>query len=579
MEGTIEGEEVVPGTIRIGSAEESEQEGEGEETKGETQVTEATEPPAPGTDPLLSLPLAIKAEESQPEAKTGEGKEEEKGKEGETEEEKEEEEKEEEEKEEEEGEKGTHEKIDTFYRARKRYYDGMFDRKSQMINKLLKDNNKVAAKMITIDKRGIEEIIPVTGPYFIVAKDPPTTNNENEEPKNISILFFPEKATYMSSGDVTVQVVTNKVEEVKEIPIPIYRPLTKDELFHNMDLPKSRLETAQKDYNEAFTNMRVALGQESRFNLKQKMNRLQLRDRQLLQARYPFRAVQRDELVRLKELLFDRKHDDTLVHIGRFVGTTISLQKRYVTKAPPPPETPFGPIKNVLLINRPEDNNGILSPFYNQVPFEVEGVIYYSPYQAILALLAVDPVIKNKSQKEKEEFKEEIERQTNPRDIVNIDTTIRMGEEEALIEGAFTGLIEKVYREALRQIPTMALALTATGNAQLVVVPQERELDSFLGVGIDPNLTEGIPPKQRFVIQDTERWEGRNMYANVLMELRKAMLAQSQEAPVDQGAILEEAPVDGGGVPEGSIEFNDLDEQIGEDEVPESVIQFEETPP
>jgi predicted NAD-dependent protein-ADP-ribosyltransferase YbiA (DUF1768 family) len=193
-------------------------------------------------------------------------------------------------------------------------------------------------------------------------------------------------------------------------------------------------------------------------------------------------------------------------------------------------------------------------------------------------LLAIDPVIK-KSQKEKEEFKDEIERQSNPRDIVDIDTNIRMGGEEALIEGAFTGLIEKVYREALRQIPAMALALRATGNAQLVVVPQERELDSFLGVGIDPNLTEGIPPKQRFVIQDTERWEGRNMYANVLMELRKAMLAQPQEvpvlegAPVDQGAILEE-----GAVPAGSIEFNDLDDQIGEDEVPPSVEESEEIP-
>jgi predicted NAD-dependent protein-ADP-ribosyltransferase YbiA (DUF1768 family) len=410
--------------------------------------------------------------------------------------------------------------------------------------------------------------MPVPGPYFIIVKDPPTANNENDEPKNIGILFFPEKATYMTNGDVQVKVLNKKVEEVKEIPIPTYRPLTNEELFHNMDLPKGRLETAQTNYNETFTNMRVALADEKHANLKQRMNQLQLRDRQLLQARFPFRAVQKDNNILLKDLLFDRKHDDAKLDIGRFIGTTISLQKRYVTKAPPPPETPLGPSKNVLVINRPEDNNGILSPFYNQVPFEIEGVIYNSPYQAILALLAIDPVIK-KSQKEKEEFKEEIERQTNPRDIVDIDTTIRMGEEEALIEGALTGLIEKVYREALRQIPTMALALTATGNALLVVVPQERELDSFLGVGIDPNEMEGNPPKQRFAIQDTERWQGRNMYATVLMELRNSI---SQGAPVANEEILVEEEV-----PAGSIEFNDLDEQIGEEEAPASVLESEET--
>jgi predicted NAD-dependent protein-ADP-ribosyltransferase YbiA (DUF1768 family) len=558
MEGTMEGEEVVPGTIRIGGAEENEQEGE-EETKGETQVTEGNNSSAPGNDPFLSLPLAT-TNESQPASNTGteEETEEEKNKE-----EGEEKEEEGEEEEEEEEEKGTQEKIGTFYEARRRYFNGTFERRGPMIDKLLKDNKKVAASM--------EGDIPKSGPYFIVVKDPPTENNQSE---NTSILFFPEKATYMSDGDVKVQVVSNKVEIVKDITIPTYRPLTKDELFDNMDLPKGRLETAQTNYNEAFTNMRVALAEENHANLKQRMNRLQLRDRQLLHARFPFRAVQKDNDILLKDLLFDRKHDDAKLDIGRFIGTTISLQKRYVTKAPAPSETPLGPVKNVLVINRPEDNNGILSPFYNQVPFEVEGVIYTSPYQAIIALLAIDPVIKKKSQKEKEELKEEIERQSNPRDVVDIDTTIRMGEEEALIEGAFTGLIEKVYREALRQIPAMALALTATGNTQLVVVPQERELDSFLGVGIDPNVTEGIPPKQRFVIQDTERWEGRNMYANVLMELRKAM---QQEAPVlEEAPVFEEAPVDQGGVPAGSIELNEADEQVGEDEVPDSVIQFDE---
>jgi hypothetical protein len=49
-----------------------------------------------------------------------------------------------------------------------------------------------------------------------------------------------------------------------------------------------------------------------------------------------------------------------------------------------------------------------------------------------------------------------------------------------------------------------------------------------------------------------------------------------EEVPVDQEAILEEAPVDQGGVPAGSIELNVEDEQVGEDEVPDSVIQFDE---
>ena len=62
----MEKEEVVPGTIRIGDAEENEQEGEEEGTKGETQVTEENNSSAPDNDPLLSLTLAISTEESQP---------------------------------------------------------------------------------------------------------------------------------------------------------------------------------------------------------------------------------------------------------------------------------------------------------------------------------------------------------------------------------------------------------------------------------------------------------------------------------------------------------------------------------
>jgi hypothetical protein len=108
----------------------------------------------------------------------------------------------------------------------------------------------------------------------------------------------------------------------------------------------------------------------------------------------------------------------------------------------------------------------------------------------------------------------------------------------------------------------MANTLKATGDALLVVVPQERLMDRFLGVGVDPNQTE--------IIRNPTKWKGRNMYGKVLMDLRKTL--PNSQVPVQLPAQF---PVEGE-VPEGSIH---LDEDIAEEEVPEIVLRGEEETP
>jgi hypothetical protein len=104
----------------------------------------------------------------------------------------------------------------------------------------------------------------------------------------------------------------------------------------------------------------------------------------------------------------------------------------------------------------------------------------------------------------------------------------------------------------------MDALLKSTGDAILVVVPQERPLDTFLGVGIDPNQTE--------FIRDPRKWQGQNIYGNVLMDIRKGI-----QAPIEVPVASIELPVGeqvGEQVVEGTI-------PIGEEVADEEVIEEE----
>jgi hypothetical protein len=112
----------------------------------------------------------------------------------------------------------------------------------------------------------------------------------------------------------------------------------------------------------------------------------------------------------------------------------------------------------------------------------------------------------------------------------------------------------------------MANTLKATGDALLVVVPQERLMDGFLGVGVDPNQTE--------LIRNPTKWKGRNMYGKVLMDLRKTL--PDIQTPVQGEVLAGSIPLDVGDEDEGD---GDGDENVGdEDEVPENVLEAAATP-
>jgi len=154
----------------------------------------------------------------------------------------------------------------------------------------------------------------------------------------------------------------------------------------------------------------------------------------------------------------------------------------------------------------------------------------------------------------------------NPYDLIEYDALIREGEDEKEIEGPLPMLITEVYTAALQQNPTMANTLKATGDALLVVVPLERPMDRFLGVGVDPNQTE--------LIRNPIKWKGRNIYGKVLMDLRKILPNVQALAQLPA-----QFPVQGE-VPEGSIPLDeDIAEEEGEEVVPEIVLQEEEETP
>jgi hypothetical protein len=112
----------------------------------------------------------------------------------------------------------------------------------------------------------------------------------------------------------------------------------------------------------------------------------------------------------------------------------------------------------------------------------------------------------------------------------------------------------------------MANTLKATGDALLVVVPLERPMDRFLGVGVDPNQTE--------LIRNPIKWKGRNIYGQVLMDLRKVLPTVQAIAQLPLQLPAQ------GEVPEGSIPLDeDIAEEEGEEEVPEIVLQGEEETP
>jgi hypothetical protein len=75
-----------------------------------------------------------------------------------------------------------------------------------------------------------------------------------------------------------------------------------------------------------------------------------------------------------------------------------------------------------------------------------------------------------------------------------------------------------------------------------------------LGVGIDPNQTE--------FIRDPRKWQGQNIYGNVLMDIRKGI-----QAPIEVPVASIELPV-GEPVAEGTI-------PIGEEVADEEVVEEE----
>jgi predicted NAD-dependent protein-ADP-ribosyltransferase YbiA (DUF1768 family) len=207
----------------------------------------------------------------------------------------------------------------------------------------------------------------------------------------------------------------------------------------------------------------------------------------------------------------------------------------------------------------PESENGILSPFF-QIPITIEGTLYSCAYKAILSLLVP------KLGPAKDVYIDQMAQFDNPYDLIEYDALIREGEDEKKIEGHLATLIAEVYTAALQQNPTMANTLKATGDALLVVVPLERPMDRFLGVGVDPNQTN--------LIRDPTKWKGRNMYGKVLMDLRKTL--PNSQVPVQLPAQF---PVQGE-VLEGSIPLDeDIAEEEGEEVVPEIVLQGEEETP
>jgi len=567
---------VKEGEIPVGTAEASEQEGQ-EEQEQQVQQTEQTEqaPTSSEADPLLSLPLATLTPLEQGPSESKEGKEEQ-----EEQDEQEEggvgaerlHEEEEEGKEEREAREKYNDDLWSFYTARSRYVRGIQSGVYRMINKLLKDNNKVPLgvekKEVTDgkgkNKKTEKKEVPVHGKYFIVVKDKikeakeetEEEPEEQEEPTK-TLLFFPESATYTTTGDLQNLDIAGEEEPVTQIPT--YRPLTSDELFANLDSPNEAIRKAQEEYNEAYAKMRLALKEEGHPNLKNRMIILQLADNQLLRARYAARAVYDESKIPINTVLLERRNDTTKIDIGRFIGSKIPITRRYVTDMPPPAEQPLGSTANVIVINMPESENGILSPFF-QIPITIQDVTYSCAYKAILSLLVPElgPA--------KDSYIDEMAPMDNPYDLMEYDALIREGEDVKKIEGHLATLIAEVYTAALQQNPTMANTLKATGDALLVVVPQERLMDPFLGVGVDPNQTE--------LIRNPRKWKGRNMYGKVLMDLRKTL--PNSQVPVQLPAQF---PVEGE-VPEGSIPLNeDVAEEEGDEVVPEIVLQEEEETP
>ena len=437
------------------------------------------------------------------------------------------------------------------------YYRGNHKAESSTISALLKASGKVANKVKRTttetgkgkDKKRESNDTPVTGPYFIIVKDPTTKKEEKEEGKEeeeeeeegkeeeldheeeeeeesgIQILFYPEQARYTNIGDLQIG---KKGEDVIDIPIANYRPLTANELFKNLDRPDRKIKDAQKAFNEAYTQMRIALKEAGHPNLKRSMNALQAADDKLLNAKFAEHAIYTEIGVPINTLLFDRRRDDSLIdEIGRFIGSKIKLIRRYVTDAAPSAEIPMGLRPNIIVINMPNDINGILSSFYNQAAIDIDGIVYSSPYKAIL-----DQLI-NELGPEKAHFKEVIQSIENPQDLKEQDPLIREGVKEEKVNAALEVIIEEVYRNALQQNPIMADTLKATGDAFLVIIPQERQLDPFLGIGIDPNDTDSI--------NNPRKWRGNNIYGKILMKLRKEFVPEL-DVPViiDQGANAEE---------------------------------------
>jgi predicted NAD-dependent protein-ADP-ribosyltransferase YbiA (DUF1768 family) len=270
------------------------------------------------------------------------------------------------------------------------------------------------------------------------------------------------------------------------------------------------------------------------------MMKLQTADMLLQNVRFREKAVIQYE-TKINMVLFNDPKNENKIKITQFMGSGLTSQQKYVTSDPIAPSAPKTPLANVTVINTPEGELGVLSHFHqftDEQAFELEGRRYTSAYKAILTLLS--------ETLNKTTLIEEMDIYDNPLDLIAFDVFIREGVEVDIVQGHLRTIIPKVFLEVYKK-PELDALLKSTGDATLVVVPLERPLDSFLGVGIDPNQTQ--------IIRDPKKWQGQNTYGNVLMNIRKGVVVPIQ-APV--GEVLQEQ------IPERSIPIG---EEVIEDDI------------
>lgn len=350
----------------------------------------------------------------------------------------------------------------------------------------------------------------------------------------------------------------SKGSVIESIQLPSYRPTTREEFEEMKQMRMDKIDTIQKEYEQARKDLRDAMEASSPdSNIVILNRRVREADERLFAARYAVDGYEKIKGVETKYIHFEQRDNDKIMpELTRLVTMEYPLSSFYVRKAPgsegiaaiaPPPVVEAKPARKRVATSivpataAPPSNiiafNDSIVPSKNAVRIRRGGQVLYLPEFSYLSTHYIVPITINGNEYNSiykamyGEIAREYDATQGNTDMYDFVQSLE-DYEEAEFSGEAFGMDDAEYNDKRRQLINDLTYIKFKNNrelaAKLIAFADSTEFgvfvdgDNFLGIGINiENKDSGV----------TDNWVGQNILGKALKETRTRIKEESMPAP------------------------------------------------